>query len=90
VSDDYRVEVWKRGFTAPLTVLLAGRIGKEDAEHRFQQLGDVVSAGRATGERLTYVTWTDVVNGHGVVIEPADTVKIVLKGPDVDLAEEFS
>ena len=90
VSDNYRVEVWKRGFTAPLTVVLAGRIGKEDAEQRFQQLCDVVSARRATGEPLTYITWTDVVNGHGVVIEPAATVKIVLKGPDLDLAEEFN
>jgi hypothetical protein len=66
VNDAYRIEVWKRDYyTRPVTVVLPGRIGKEDAAQRFQQIGDSVTTGRANGEQLTYITWADVIHRNG-------------------------
>ena len=87
---DYAIEIWKRDFEQPLTVVLSGNVGEANARQRFEGLRESIEQGRAKGEPMQYITWFDVVGEpKGFTVEPANTIRIRLIGQSIDVDQRF-
>ncbi|MDQ1736591.1 MAG: hypothetical protein QOH56_2842 [Pseudonocardiales bacterium] len=86
--DEYKLEIWTRGATEPVTVVMPDEPGASSRD-RFHGVCDAVEIGRASGAALRYVTWQDVGPGGGFTIDPADTIEVKLIGPDGEESRTF-